>query len=275
MEESALIPIPGMPLLKLESRGAPPVLLLADLHLGLGGSDRLNEGPPEASAPGLAATLLEQARASRARSIVIAGDVKHPIVGTPAALRPVLFDFFSTLLTAGIRVDVVLGNHDVGLVRYLPREVEVHPASGAIVQGVGIFHGHCWPSNAVLRTKTLVAGHLHPGVRLAATGDERSGKRPCWVRVAFPAPSTRPKRRRRHGPIRARELVILPPFNPLAGTETLNRSAPRSGRTFLFSRFLAAGTARAYLLDGTDLGTIATRSVDPPARARSEARPVR
>jgi metallophosphoesterase superfamily enzyme len=264
--ESPLRPVPDEPALLLggPGEGGARTILVADLHLGLGGSPDRPGGPPEGSAERLADRLARLLRSQRAQALVVAGDVKHPIVGTPPPLRPILFNFFSRLLSEGVAVEVVLGNHDVGLVRHLPREVVVHSARGVVREGVGIFHGHCWPSNAVLRAPRLVAGHLHPGFRLAATADDPLGKRPCWVRVEFepvPPPS---RRRRRHPEPRGREIVILPPFNPLAGIESLNRQRPARGRSFLFGRFLSRGVARAYLLDGTDVGTIPTRS--PPGR---------
>jgi uncharacterized protein len=207
------------------------------------------------------------------RHLVIACDTKHPIVGTPPALRPLVFDFFGRLLEEGHRVEVVLGNHDVGLARWLPREVEVHPSAGIVRLGLGIFHGHRWPSNRLLRAPALAAGHLHPGFRLAPTVDDPSGKRPCWVRVRRAPTRPRDQRRRRHAPLAAREIVILPPFNPLAGIEALNRERPARGRSFLFGRFLSDGEARAYLLDGTDLGPIPTGRTSAASRARRPARP--
>ncbi|MGA8303995.1 MAG: metallophosphoesterase [Thermoplasmata archaeon] len=273
---SPLRPIPGEPALLLEgaASGRPPTIVVADLHLGLGGSADRPGGPPEASAETLAGRLIRLAREHRAGSLVVAGDVKHPIVGLPPPLRPVVFAFFAELLSEDLAVEVVLGNHDVGLVRHLPREVAVHPANGVVLEGVGIFHGHCWPSNRVLRASRLVAGHLHPGFRLAPTSDDPLGKRPCWVRVEVDPKPTRTLRARRHSDLRAREIVILPPFNPLAGIEALNRQRPARGRSFLFGRFLSAGVARAYLLDGTDLGTIPTRSKSARRpRAGARARP--
>jgi metallophosphoesterase superfamily enzyme len=267
---SRLTPVPDAPALLLEPEGpGTRTLLIADLHLGLGSSPDRPGGPPEASGPGLAARLVDLARAQRARRLVIAGDVKHPIVGTPPALRLVLFDFFAALLSEGIATDVVLGNHDVGLTRHLPREVTVHPATGLVLERVGIFHGHCWPSNRVLRASRLVVGHLHPGFRLAASPDDPHGKRRCWVRLQLPPPDAPTRRRRRHAVVRASELIVLPAFNPLAGTEALNRERPARGRTFLYGRFLSRGVARAYLLDGTDLGRLTLPQ--PGARVRGGA----
>ena len=244
-------------------------LLVADVHLGLGSSRERPGGPPEGSGDRLARSLLTVTRAQRARRVVIAGDVKHPIVGTPPPLRPVVFEFFRALLADGLEVEVVLGNHDVGLERHLPREVVVRSALGAVYDGVGVFHGHAWPSPAVLKAPQLVAGHLHPGFRLAPSPDDPAGKRRCWVRLELPPPTPRRGRRRRRHEIRARELIVLPAYNPLAGTESLNRQRPARGRTFLYGRFLSRGSARAYLLDGTDLGPLTLPRAEPRApRAR-------
>ena len=272
-----LEPVRGAPALQLTAPGSEgePVVVIADLHLGLGALADRPGGPPEGSPPRLAGRALSVLDRAGSRHLVIAGDVKHPIVGTPPSLRPLLFDFFGRLLEQGHTVEVVLGNHDVGLTRWLPREVTVHPAAGIVRQGLGIFHGHRWPSNAVLRSPAVVAGHLHPGFRLAPTPDDPSGKRPCWVRVRREPTRPRGRRRRRHAPLAAREIVILPPFNPLAGIEALNRERPARGRSFLFGRFLADGEARAYLLDGTDLGPIPTGPSPAASRAGSRARPAR
>ena len=256
-------------------RADEPILVVADVHLGLGATRERPGGPPEGSGPRLAELLLDAVRRTGARSIVVAGDVKHPIVGTPAPLRPVIFDFFGRLLEADVDVEVVLGNHDVGLARHLPREVAVHSAAGIVRGEVGVFHGHRWPSNRVLRSTRLVVGHLHPGFRLAPTADDPVGKRRCWVRAELsPAPPPT-RRRRRHAPIRAREIVVLPAFNPIAGTEALNRERPARGRSFLWRRFLARGESRAYLLDGTDLGRLPTPgpAAAPGARRRSRSAP--
>jgi uncharacterized protein len=267
-----LTPLPGAAALRWQADPEGRTsLIVADLHLGLGASADRPTGPPEASAPEMAERILTLAHRARADRVVIAGDVKHPIVGTPPALRGVVFDFFSTLLREGLAVEVVLGNHDVGLARHLPREVEVRPAAGIVLDGVGIFHGHRWPSNRVLRASRLVVGHLHPGFRLAPSPDDPLGKRPCWVRVEFPPPPRPTRRRRRHAIVRARELVVLPAFNPIAGTESLNRERPARGRSFLYGRFLSRGTPRAYLLDGTDLGVLTVPR--PPVRSRSAGGP--
>jgi metallophosphoesterase superfamily enzyme len=258
---AVLRPIPDWPVLELLPPGKEQggTLILSDIHLGIDGTANSPRSTGPASPAAMSWSLVELARSRSARGFLIAGDAKHPIVGVPRDLRPIVFDFFSTLLAAGFRVEHVPGNHDVGLAEHLPREVVLHPAAGIVRHGVGVFHGHRWPSDAVLGARTIVCGHLHPAYRFAPTPEQAVSKQRCWVRVEFPPPPpARGRRRRKRAPITARELIVLPAFQPMCANEALNRLRPSRGRTFLVKRFLSKGTSRAYLLDGTDVGRIAT-----------------
>ncbi len=275
--DARLVPVPGSPALVIEpaDRTHPRTVVIADLHLGIGGTRAHPEGPPEGFARRLADDLVGIVKTAQADTVLIAGDAKHPIVGTPAPLRPVVFGFFAQVLGEGIPVELVLGNHDVGIVSHLPREVAVHPSGGVLREGVGVFHGHRWPSKELLSARQLIAGHLHPGFRLAPTPDDPEGKRRCWVRVELPASPPPSRRRRGRAEMAARELVIVPAFHPLAGVEALNRNRPARGRSFLYQRFLLRGMPRAYLLDGTDLGPLPRPPVpSAPSLEGPEARRV-
>lgn len=268
-----LDPIPGAPVLELRSeRSDRPTLLIADLHLGLGGLSPRVGRSDDTLARDLAFELVAIGGRRNAGGFIVLGDVKHPIVGVPGPLRTVIFDFFSTLLSEGFRAEVVLGNHDVGLARVLPKEVKVHPAAGIVRDGVGLFHGHRWPSRSVLSASTLVMGHLHPGFRFAPTSDAPAGKLRCWVRAERTPdpPRSGPRGRRR---IAAGQVVVLPAFNPIAGAEALNRERPARGRSFLVRRFLGGTRPRAYLLDGTDLGEVLSPDAPGPRRAHRGAPP--
>ncbi|MFG1530410.1 MAG: hypothetical protein AAFA34_03955 [Thermoplasmata archaeon] len=266
MPAAEIRPLPGSPALVVaDTPGrSGTTVVISDVHLGYGATRDRPDGPPPASIDALADQVLGATRTAGAGTLLIAGDVKHPIVGVPAALRPGVRRFFATLLAEGLRVEIVPGNHDVGLGRSLPGEVVLHPPTGVVHRGVGIFHGHRWPSEPVARAPRLVAGHLHPGVRLAPTVDDPTGKRRCWVRLEARLPPAPRAPRRPPGPVQ--EVVILPAFNPIAGIESLNREKPRRGRSFLVHRFLSGGAARGFLLDGTDIGVLAGLTPDPTAR---------
>jgi uncharacterized protein len=231
-------------------------LVIADVHLGLGDSAEHGFSRARDAAASMAHAVVDLAHKQRARQILIAGDLKHPILGLSPPLKQLVFDFASTILRSELALTLVLGNHDPGIEPGLPREVETIPSGGLLLGDLGVFHGHCWPAPKLARARTLLAGHLHPGYRFVPGERGGTGKERCWIRTTFPPNAIRFRRTKR--PARARELVVLPAFNPIAGIESLNRDAPSRARSFLVRRFLAHGTSRAFLLDGTDLGELST-----------------
>lgn len=239
------------------------MLVAADVHVGLAFPTARSPRPEAGSPVSLAGGLLAAAERTGVRRVLFLGDVKDPIVGLPRHVRDELLEFFGLLREGGLECELVLGNHDAGIARALPPEVVVHAPTGVLREGVGYFHGHSWPSSVLLRgARTLVVGHLHPGFRLAPSErGARTGKERCWVRTRLPELSAGAKRRRRRHPLpRAREIVVLPAYNPLCASEALNREEPRRGHRFLVRRFLCRGSSRAYLLDGTDLGELTWES---------------
>ncbi len=249
------------------------MIVASDVHVGLALPSPRTPRPEAGSPRALAEGLLDAGSRAGARRALLLGDVKDPIRGVPRHVRAELSEFFGRLVDGGLEVELVLGNHDVGIARALPTGVALHPSDGLLRDGVGYFHGHAWPSARMLRgAKVLVAGHLHPGFRLAPSHERsQTGKEPCWLRTILP-PLTRTERRRRrtHPLPRAREMLVLPAYNPLCASEALNREEPKRGHRFLVRRFLSRGSSRAYLLDGTDLGEVRFAIV-PPRGARSGA----
>lgn len=239
-----------------------PELAVADLHLGLGALGTDGGGLATSVAVAMAEELLSLGGANRARGVIVLGDAKHPLLGAPAPVGRLIFDFFSRLLDGGFRVRIVPGNHDYDLARHLPREVELLTVGGLRRGPLGLIHGHARPSPELAGARTLVAGHLHPGYRLAPGHRPGEGKQRCWLRASLaPTPPGGAG-----APPRAREMIVLPAFNPLSGIEPLNARRPSAGRTFLLDRFLVPAEVRAYLLDGTDLGRLTL-----PATERTKA----
>ena len=96
--------------------------------------------------------------------LVILGDVKYTVVSHEFGEWQDIPDFFKKLEVCIENISIVRGNHDANLEPLLPENVEFLPATGVTVGEVGVFHGHKWPSPALLGCKTLVMGHLHPVV---------------------------------------------------------------------------------------------------------------
>ena len=96
--------------------------------------------------------------------LVIIGDVKYTVVSSELGEWHDVPDFFNKLQAFIGDISVVRGNHDANIEPLLPEKVKLLPATGVAINDVGVFHGHKWPSPALLGCKTLVMGHLHPVV---------------------------------------------------------------------------------------------------------------
>lgn len=157
-------PIPNEPLLLVE--GDSRVLVAADLHIGI--EHQLWLGG--ASVPSQTKEMLKRLRHRVGEigpdRLILLGDVKHNLPWTSFQEKSEVPSFLRSLSEVA-RVDLVIGNHDIGIIDLAPRKVRVHPASGLVLDGVGYFHGHTWPDPRIFEAEILVASHLHPAVRLA------------------------------------------------------------------------------------------------------------
>ncbi|MGF3522948.1 MAG: metallophosphoesterase, partial [Candidatus Bathyarchaeia archaeon] len=139
-------------------------LVIADLHIGW----ELALKEKGIHLPSQTSNLLEKLKSLlvtyKPKTLMIIGDVKHTVVAREPAEWREIPRFFVEIGKYVAEICVVRGNHDGDLESMLPANVKIHPASGAIVGDVGLFHGHKWPSPALLGCKTLLMGHLHPTV---------------------------------------------------------------------------------------------------------------
>ncbi|MDF0590063.1 metallophosphoesterase [Candidatus Methanocrinis natronophilus] len=240
-------PIPNEPLLLVE--GGERVLVAADLHIGI--EHHLWLGG--ASVPSQTGKMLEglAARVEEASPdrLLLLGDVKHNLPWTSFQEKSEVPRFLKCL-SGAVKVEVVAGNHDVGLSDLAPQEVEIHPATGTVIDGAGYFHGHTWPDPKVFEAEVLVASHLHPAVRLA----DRIGSGPperAWLRAPLSSEGLSEEYGRE---ITGPDVTIVPAYNPLCGGYPLD-SPSREERGAL-PRIVRLDEGRVYLLDGTDLGRL-------------------
>jgi putative SbcD/Mre11-related phosphoesterase len=211
--------------------------------------------------------------------LVILGDVKYTVVSSEFGEWRDIPDFFSKLQGYVGSIAVVRGNHDANLEPLLPESVEFLPATGAVIGDVGIFHGHKWPSPALLGCKTLVMGHLHPVVVFR---DPTGCKiiRQVWMKAKCDAEALAKillrksgvkiedsvaETLRKHYSIKAKatEIFIMPSFNDFLGGRPINETRPRKeigGEALigpvLRSEAVNVDEAELFLLDGTFLGTL-------------------
>jgi len=244
-------PIFGEPLLLVE--GVERVLVAADLHLGL----EYELWLCGISIPSQTEKMLTQLKRSLAKikpdRLLLLGDVKHNVPKTSWQERKEIPRFLRAL-AEDVRVDIVPGNHDAGLADLSPLGSRVHPSSGIVIDGVGYFHGHTWPDKELLSAELLVAGHIHPAVRLKdPLGSSRN--RRAWARATLSQAAVE----RQYGPelrpgMSAPEMVVVPAFNDLCGGLPLNETNEDERGPVLTLADMA--DARIFLLDGTDLGRL-------------------
>lgn len=237
-----IVPVPGAPALELPAARA---LVLADLHYGIE-AELLRGGvwvPNRARER--TARVVELLRRTGAERLLLMGDVKHQVPHSSHQERRDIADLFAAT-TRLAQVEVVPGNHDGMLDQFAPEAVVFHPSEGVVVGGVGLHHGHAWPSAEVMGCETVLMGHNHPALAFRDRLDRRHTE-PCWVRAPM-----LPSERYATTP---RTLVVLPAFGELAG-RTVNRE-PFGGLGPLLRHGLAdLPRARIETLEGLDFGEL-------------------
>jgi uncharacterized protein len=238
-------PIFNTPLLLMER--TLKVLVVADIHLGLEYELWQCGVSIPSQTKRLQEQLLRMLEEIDPDRLVLLGDIKHNVPKTSWQEKQEV-PFFLKSLSKEVNVDLVLGNHDAGLANLAPPGTKVQPSSGYILDGVGYFHGHTWPDADLFNCNMLVAGHIHPAVRLRDPLGHNI-TRPVWIRApVFPAAVDAHYKRKLPAP----EMIIIPAFNDLCGGLSLNE--PKENEDGPVLTLACLDQARVYLLDGTDLG---------------------
>ncbi len=232
----------------LLAEGKERVLVAADLHLGLEHELWLGGVSIPSQTEKILARLQEYVAEIKPDRLLLLGDLKHNVPKTSWQERREIPDFLRRL-SAQVKVEIVPGNHDSNLADMAPLGVRVRPSSGFLLDGIGYFHGHTWPDEKIMRADRLVAGHLHPAVRLKdPIGHSLS--RPVWVR----APLLPEAVQGHYGFASIAEIIIMPAFNDLCGGLPLNEPCDDLRGPLL--TMVDCEHARLYLRDGTDLGRL-------------------
>ncbi len=213
------------------------------------------------------------------QQLVVVGDVKYTVVSSELGEWHDVPDFFMKLRSHVSDVAIVLGNHDANIEPLLPENVTILPASGAVIGDVAVFHGHKWPSPALLGCKSLVMGHLHPvvvfrdpagfkitrQVWMMANCDSESLARILLEKhnVKIEGSIAQALKEHYNVSLRSKKILIMPSFNDFLGGRPVNETRPRRelGNTALIGPVLRSeavdvDNSELYLLDGTYLGTL-------------------
>jgi putative SbcD/Mre11-related phosphoesterase len=180
-------------------------LVISDLHLGI---EYFLEGkgiriPSQWKA--MAREVVALKEETGADTLIINGDLKHGIPAGKREFRDTRL-FIKEVSAHFDEIYLVKGNHDGGLQNEIGHLVEIVPGSGFVFDGVGIFHGHAWPSEDVMEARSLLMGHMHPSYEFTDSIGN-SQKEPCWVR----------------GRYKARKITVMPAMSRFYGGAAVNR----------------------------------------------------
>lgn len=235
-------PVHGMPALRMDN-----TLIIGDLHIGVE-AHLMRKGVHLTSRTEDMLSAINAASTEKTDRIIMIGDVKDSVPGSSFQEFKEIPAFFDSLLESYSQVEVVRGNHDTELERFLPSQVRVYPATGMCLEDLGLVHGHTWPSSRVMRRKTLVMGHEHPTV-LFKDGIGSTVSEPCWLRGTFRKDVPNP----RYATL-PDSFIVVPAFNRLLGGSPINTIGDQLLGPVLNSDLVDLDNARIYLLDGLDLG---------------------
>lgn len=202
-------------------------LVITDLHIGITRGMWENGVSLPSQVAGMVWRVNSLKKKTRTKRLVILGDVKHEITHATPREAEEIPDFLSAVKFRDIVI--VKGNHD-GSIETVIGKVPVRKSLS--VGDYCLTHGH---RNVKTRKNHIIIGHNQPHVKMK---DEMGAiyVEPAWVQGMLKD---------------GRQLTIMPAFNELCGASIVNEQH--------FIGPIAKNllpSARVYLLDGTDLGTI-------------------
>ncbi|MDI6798655.1 MAG: metallophosphoesterase [Candidatus Aenigmarchaeota archaeon] len=230
------------------------ILVISDLHVGLE-HELFRVGvviPPQAEK--FQKDIDHLARITKAKNLVILGDIKHKVPGISYREEKEIPKLFSNLIEK-FQVICVRGNHDDNISTLLPKEVKIYPSRGFRIGKYGFFHGHTWPSKKLMQCDHLFMGHTHSMIQFK----DKFGYRiiePVWMRSRIYRDKIKEKYKvKRTGEL---EVIIVPAFNRLLGGTSINvkTASDELLGPLLKNNFIDIDNAELYLLDGAYLGKV-------------------
>jgi putative SbcD/Mre11-related phosphoesterase len=269
-----LLPYPAA----LIKKGKTRTLVIADPHIGWENALQEKGIHVPSQTPKILSKLVALLVKHKPDALIILGDVKFTVVTTELGEWHDIPDFFTELQRHVSDISIIRGNHDANLEPLLPESVKMLPATGTVIGDVGLFHGHKWPSPALLECKTLVMGHVHPVVVFRDPSGFKL-TRQVWVKADCNPETLAKVLLQKHGvkiegtveatmqkhyavKPRTTQVFIIPSFNDFLGGRAINETRPgKEGQATMIGPMLRSGTlnmdnAELYLLDGTYLGTL-------------------
>ena len=189
---------------------------------------------------------------TRAKQLVILGDLKHKVPGISLRETSQLPKFFEKISLK--KIILCKGNHDTDFEDLIPNYVKIYGSIGCRIKNYGFFHGHGWPSKRIMECDFLFMGHLQPGIEFQDNFGHRLIEQ-IWIKTEMNVEKIKIKYGlQRTGKL---ELTIVPAFNPLLGCAIINKLLPEDYvGPFFQNHIIDLKESHIYLLDGTHIGQL-------------------
>jgi hypothetical protein len=245
-----VVPLVDEPVLIVENEMR--VLVIADLHLGIERElYRYGINIPSQTDK-ILNSVIDQIKRTNPDRVVLLGDIKHNVPLTSKQERGEIPRFLECL-SEHLPVEIVPGNHDGGIGMLTPTSISLHQSTGFILDGVGYFHGHAWPSPELFSASHMVMAHEHPIIRLKDEMGYIMTKQ-AWIRTKFDRDKIFS-----HYNLKSWKnpsLTIVPAFNGLCGGIPFNDEDPKLLGPM--SKAIRIDDGEVHLIDGTYIGNLKT-----------------
>ena len=227
------------------------ILIISDLHIGIEyelGQSGIRIHKQIEKFKDILDKLIEL---TKAKILVILGDVKHKVPGASIQeLRdiPKFLEYLSTKM----KVFITKGNHDDYLETLAPVSVKLYNSKGFEIGKYGFFHGHAWPSKILMQCDYLFMGHIQPSIQFEDELGYRS-RQQVWLKGKLNQEVI--KKKYKINSTGRLNIIIFPAFNTLSGSLNIASDEDLSG-PLLTSKAMNLDDMRTYLLDGTYLGLL-------------------
>ncbi|MCS4540967.1 MAG: metallophosphoesterase [Euryarchaeota archaeon] len=262
--------------------GQERILVIADLHIGIEyelAQSGVSIPPQTEKNKQRLFNLIEKTKASK---LILLGDIKHNVPGIAwQEFRdiPTLFEE----LTQRIKIEIIPGNHDGDIEFLLPENVKINDLKGTLIKNekiIALLHGHSWPSEELLNSDLVIAGHYHPAIQFRDELGHRSTE-PAWIRTKLNREEIAQHYLKKLSGQKSEnlikkyktavevleeeyqikigelEILIMPAFNELISGLAFNLIKPdESLGPLLKPNVFLLEEAEVYLLDGTYLGML-------------------
>lgn len=240
----------NFPALFLEKK---KILVVSDLHIGLE-YELFQSGiiiPSQAEK--FIKIIDDLLQRTRAKSLIILGDVKHKVPGISFREGREIPKFLEKM-SKKVVIRITLGNHDTEIKEIAPKKVKIYSSRGFKLGKYGFFHGHAWPSKELMQCDYLFMGHVHPAIEF---GDRFGYRALEQVWVDGKLEENLIKKRYKIKKVGKLRTIILPAFNHLLGGLALNKTVKEELiGPLLANKLFDVDRAKVYLLDGTFLESI-------------------